>query len=83
MRYIACHMQSACTAARKEASSRTAYNEWVWNKILKDSVVNGTVKRSGFSFHHEITTDKCFGVPTVFEASSVEEDVQPQEAANR
>lgn len=42
-------MQSALLQGR----SRTAYNEWVWDKILKKNVVNSKVWRSGFSFHHD------------------------------
>ena len=45
------------TKQRKEASDREAYNNWVWNIILDRRKVNRKLSRSGFRFHHEISTD--------------------------
>ena len=42
------------STARKNAASRTAYNNWVWERVLKRGV---KFARGGFVFHHEITTD--------------------------
>ena len=42
--------------ARKDATTRLNYNDFIWNKILNSKVVDGKLKK-GFHFHHEITTD--------------------------
>ena len=44
------------TSARKEATTRTVFNDWVWNKLLNRRRVEHKL-RKGFTFHHEITTD--------------------------
>ena len=43
--------------ARKDAASRTSYNDWVWERVLKRGAIDKKFARGGFNFHHKITTD--------------------------
>lgn len=43
-------------AARKEFTSRSCYNDWVWNRFLDRKTVDRKL-RNGFTFHHQISTD--------------------------
>ena len=42
--------------ARKDAPTRSAFNDWVWDRLLDRRKVDRKL-RKGFRFHHEISTD--------------------------
>lgn len=43
--------------ARRKAIDRKAFNEWVWSRVLQMEKISKKMRKKGFSFHHEITTD--------------------------
>ena len=43
-------------AARKEITSRSCYNDWVWNRFLDRKAVDRKLQK-GFIFHHQISTN--------------------------
>ncbi len=42
---------------RKSTSDRRNYNDLVWSRVLRMELLNKKLGRSGYSFHHEISTD--------------------------
>lgn len=47
---------SDAVATRKEAASRSDFNDWAWNQVLDRKKVDRKLKK-GFCFHHEISTN--------------------------